>query len=78
MWFDSSSFILQDGDNNDDGGVLVVDRCRGLSKVWYGGEGGYLHGCGWFLLESAEDRFLGVDRHDNLCHHVSVMEQLAD
>jgi hypothetical protein len=32
--------------------------------------------CGWFLLESAKDQFLGVDPPppDNLCHHVSGME----
>jgi hypothetical protein len=33
--------------------------------------------CGWFLLESAKDRFLGVDPQDNMCHHVSGMEWLA-
>jgi hypothetical protein len=33
--------------------------------------------CGWFLPESAKDRFLGVDPQDNMCHHVSAMEQLA-
>jgi hypothetical protein len=32
---------------------------------------------GWFLLESANDRFLRVDPQDNMCHHVSGMEQLA-
>jgi hypothetical protein len=34
--------------------------------------------CGWFLLESTKDQFLGVNHEDNLCHHVSSMEQLAD
>jgi hypothetical protein len=33
--------------------------------------------CGWFLLESVKDRFFGVDPKDNMCHHVSGMEQLA-
>jgi hypothetical protein len=35
--------------------------------------------CGWFLLESAKDWFLGVDPapHDNIYHHVSGMEQHA-
>ena len=36
-------------------------RCHGLSKVWYGGEGCDLHGLWLVLLESAKDRFLGVD-----------------
>jgi hypothetical protein len=40
---------------------LVVDRCRGLSKVWYSGEGCDLHGLLLVLLESAKDLFLGVD-----------------
>jgi hypothetical protein len=37
--------------------------------------------CGWFFLESAKDQFLGVwppSSQDNLCHHVSSMEQFAD
>jgi hypothetical protein len=34
--------------------------------------------CGWFLLESAKDWFLGVDPQNNICHHVSGMEQLVD
>jgi hypothetical protein len=37
--------------------------------------------CGLFLLKSAKDRFLGVNPpppEDNMCHHVSGMEQLAD
>jgi hypothetical protein len=33
--------------------------------------------CGWFLLESAKDLFLGVDPQDNMFHHVSGMECLA-
>jgi hypothetical protein len=33
--------------------------------------------CGWFLLESVMDQFLGVDPQDNMCHHMSGMEQLA-
>jgi hypothetical protein len=32
-----------------------------LSKVWNGGEGCDLHGLWLVLLESAKDRFLGVD-----------------
>jgi hypothetical protein len=30
--------------------------------------------CGWFLLESAKDRFLGVDHPGQTVHHVSGME----
>jgi hypothetical protein len=30
------------------------------------------------MLKSAKDRILGVDTQDNMCHHVSGMEQLAD
>jgi hypothetical protein len=33
---------------------------------------------GRFLLESAKDRFLGVDPQDNMCHHVSGMKQLTN
>jgi hypothetical protein len=33
--------------------------------------------CRWLLLESAKDRFLGVDPQDNMCRHVSSMEQLT-
>jgi hypothetical protein len=33
--------------------------------------------CGWFLLESAKDRFLGVEPQDNMCHNVFGMERLA-
>jgi hypothetical protein len=33
--------------------------------------------CGWFLLESARHRFLGVDPQDNMCHHVSGMKRFA-
>jgi hypothetical protein len=47
--------------NNDGGGVLVVDRCHGGSKVWYGWESCDLHGLWLVLLESAKDMFLGVD-----------------
>jgi hypothetical protein len=38
-----------------------VVRCCGLSKEWYGGEGCDLHDLWLVLLESAKDRFLGVD-----------------
>jgi hypothetical protein len=41
-------------------GLTIVLRCRGLSKVRYGGEGLVLHGV-WQVLESAKDMFLGVD-----------------
>jgi hypothetical protein len=41
-------------------GLAVVLRCRGLSKVRYGGESLVLHGV-WQVLESAKDLFLGVD-----------------
>jgi hypothetical protein len=30
--------------------------------------------CGWFLLESVKDGFLGVNPYDNMCHHMSDME----
>jgi hypothetical protein len=30
------------------------------------------------MLESAKDRILGVDTQNNMCHHVSGMEWLAD
>jgi hypothetical protein len=33
--------------------------------------------CGWFLLESVKDQFLGVDPQDNMCHHVSGIERFA-
>jgi hypothetical protein len=33
---------------------------------------------GWFFLELAKDRFLGVDPQDNMCHHVCGMEWLAN
>jgi hypothetical protein len=33
--------------------------------------------CGWFLLDLAKDRFIGVDPQDNMCRHVSCMKQLA-
>jgi hypothetical protein len=39
-----------------------------LSKVWYAGEGCDLHGLWLVMLESAEDRVLGVD---TLSQHVS-------
>jgi hypothetical protein len=29
------------------------------------------------MLRSAKDRILGVDPQDNMCHHVSSMEQLT-
>jgi hypothetical protein len=56
MWFDLWSFIVR-----DDGGVWVVHRCRGLSKVWYGGEDCDLHDLWLVFLESAKELFLGVD-----------------
>jgi hypothetical protein len=34
--------------------------------------------CGWFLLESAKDRFLGVDPQDNMFLHMSSMEWLDE
>jgi hypothetical protein len=43
------------------------DRCCDLSKVWNGGEGCDLHDLWLVLLESAKDRFLGVDPQDNMC-----------
>jgi hypothetical protein len=30
------------------------------------------------MLESVKDRILGVDTQDNVCHHMSSMEWLAD
>jgi hypothetical protein len=32
---------------------------------------------GWFMLKSAKDQFLGVNPQNNICHHLSGMEQLA-
>jgi hypothetical protein len=58
-------------------GLTIVFRCQGLSKVRCGGEGLVLHGV-CQVLESAKDLFLGVDPHDNMCHHVSGMEQPAE
>jgi hypothetical protein len=55
----------------------IVHRCWGLSKVRCGGEGRYLHGW-WKVLESARYLFLGVNPQDNMCHHVSGMEQSAE
>jgi hypothetical protein len=34
--------------------------------------------CGWFLLELAKDRFLGVDPQDNMYHHMFGMEWLVE
>jgi hypothetical protein len=31
-----------------------------------------------FLLESAKDGFLIVDTQDNICHHVSGMDNFAN
>jgi hypothetical protein len=32
----------------------------------------------WFvMLKSSKNRILGVDTQDNMCHHMSDMEQLA-
>jgi hypothetical protein len=56
---------------------LVVVGCS-LSKVWYGGKGCTLHGLSMFLLESAKDGLLRVDPQDNICRHVSSMEQFAN
>jgi hypothetical protein len=58
-------------------GLVVVLRCRGLSKVRCGGEGLVLHRV-WQVLESAKDPFLGVDPQDNMCCHVSGMERPAE
>jgi hypothetical protein len=55
-------------------GLAVVLRCRGLSKVRCGGEGLVFHGV-WKVLESAKDQFLRVDTQENMCHHMSGMEQ---
>jgi hypothetical protein len=38
----------------------VVLRYWGLTKVWCGGEGWYLHDC-WKVLKLAKDQFLWVD-----------------
>jgi hypothetical protein len=43
---------------SDDHGEV---RCCGLNNVWKGGNGCDLHGLWLVLLESAKDRFLGVD-----------------
>jgi hypothetical protein len=33
---------------------------------------------GWFFVESAKDRFLGVDPQDNMCHHIFGMDWHAE
>jgi hypothetical protein len=54
-----------------------VDRCCGLSKIGMEETVGF-HQVMWsVLLESAKDQILGVDPHDNMCHHVSGMEWTA-
>jgi hypothetical protein len=40
---------------------MVVVRCCGISKVWNGGDGYVLQGLWLVYLESAKDRFFGVD-----------------
>jgi hypothetical protein len=52
---------------------LVIVECRGLSKVWYGGEGCGLDGLWLILLKSAKNQFLVVDPQENIWHHVSDM-----
>jgi hypothetical protein len=51
----------------DNNGVLVVDRCRDLSKVWYGGEGCDLHGLWLVLLESTKNLLFVVDPLRTAC-----------
>jgi hypothetical protein len=59
--------------------LAIVLRCWGLSKAGCSGEGLVLHGV-WQVLELAKDLFLGVDQppQDNMCCHVSGMEQPAE
>jgi hypothetical protein len=54
------------------------DRCCGLSKVGLV-ETVEIRQVLWLvILESAKHRVSGVDPQDNMCHHVSGMERLAD
>jgi hypothetical protein len=45
-----------------------------FEEVWNGGECCDLHGLWLVLLKLDNDRFLGVDPQDNMCHHVLGME----
>jgi hypothetical protein len=53
------------------------DRCRGLSKVGMVETVGFRQVMWLVMLESTKNWILGVDTQDNMCHHVSGMEQLA-
>jgi hypothetical protein len=54
------------------------DRCYDLSKVGMV-ETVAIRQVMWIvMLESAKDQILGVDTQNNMCHHVSGMEWLAD
>jgi hypothetical protein len=53
------------------------DWCCGLSKDGMVEMVGFRQVMWFVMLESAKDRILGVDTPDNMCHHVSGMEQLA-
>jgi hypothetical protein len=57
--------------------TVIVVRCCGLSKVWNGGDG-VLQGMWLVLLKLSKDRFLGLAPQDNMYHHVSDIERLAD
>jgi hypothetical protein len=54
------------------------DRCCGLSMVEMVETVLFRQVIWIVMLKSAKDRILGVDTQDNMCHHVSGMEQLAD
>jgi hypothetical protein len=53
------------------------DQYCGLSKVGMVETVGFCRVMWLVMLESAKDRILGVDPQDNMCHHMSGMEQLA-
>jgi hypothetical protein len=53
------------------------DRCCGLSKVVMVEIVGFCQVLWLVMFESAKDQILGVDTQDNMCYHMSGMEQLA-
>jgi hypothetical protein len=54
------------------------DRCCGLSKVGVVEIVGIRQVLWLVMLEFAKHRVSGVEPQDNMCHHMSGMERLAD